>query len=209
MYIEIKDYTKVIKGARVLDDINAAFDRGHIYGIRGRNGSGKTMLLRAICGLIFPDKGSVSIDGMVIGKDRDFPESCGVLIGYPEFIPYLTAYENLKQLNRIRKLSSDERIREVLEEVGLDSNSSKIFHSFSMGMKQKLGIAAALMDHPALIILDEPTNALDQESIDRLHDILLKEKEGGACILVSSHDREELSELSDHIISMDSGRIVE
>lgn len=208
MYIEVSDVSKTIKGIKVLDHITLSMSTGKIYGVQGKNGSGKTMLLRAISGLIFPDQGKVTIDQDVIGKDLDFPKDIGILIGYPDFVPYLSAFDNLKQLNRIRKRSSEERIHEVLKEVGLEDAGDKIFRRFSMGMKQKLGIAAALMDHPKLLILDEPTNALDRESVANLRNLLIKEKERGCCILLSSHDKEEIEALSDEVIQMEDGKLI-
>ncbi len=209
MYIEVSDVSKTIKGIKVLDHITLSLSTGKIYGIQGKNGSGKTMLLRAISGLIFPDQGKVMVDQDILGKDRDFPKDIGILIGYPDFVPYLSALDNLKQLNRIRKRSNEERLYEVLQDVGLEDAGDKIFRRFSMGMKQKLGIAAALMDHPKLLILDEPTNALDRESVAKLRNLLIKEKERGSCILLSSHDKEEIEALSDEVIQMEDGKIIE
>ena len=188
MYVEIEALTKIIDKNKVLDDVSLEMDKGKIYGIKGKNGSGKTMLLRAICGLIKPTEGLVRVSGKHIGKDVTFPDSVGVLIENPGFIPSLSGYDNLKMLADIKGL------------IGKDK-------TYSLGMKQKLGIAAAIMESPELILLDEPTNALDEESVRKLLDILKEEKERGACIILASHDMEELTLLSDIIFIMEEGRV--
>ena len=210
MYIEIDDLTKVIDKHKVLDKVSIKLDKGKIYGIKGKNGSGKTMLLRAICGLIKPTEGEVRVGDKVIGKDATFPESVGVLIENPGFIPSFSGYENLKMLADIRKLIGKEDIEAVMEKVGLEKTCFKNkYRTYSLGMEQKLGIAAAIMEKPDLILLDEPTNALDEESVRKLLDILREEKGRGACILLASHDMEELTLLSDIIFIMEEGRLRE
>ena len=210
MYIEIDDLTKVIDKHKVLDKVSIKLDKGKIYGIKGKNGSGKTMLLRAICGLIKPTEGEVRVGDKVIGKDATFPESVGVLIENPGFIPSFSGYENLKMLADIRKLIGKEDIEAVMEKVGLEKACfKKKYRTYSLGMKQMLGIAAAIMEKPDLILLDEPTNALDEESVRKLLDILREEKGRGACIVLASHDMEELTLLSDIIFIMEEGRLRE
>jgi len=210
MYIEIDDLTKVIDKHKVLDKVSIKLDKGKIYGIKGKNGSGKTMLLRAICGLIKPTEGEVRVGDKVIGKDAAFPESVGVLIENPGFIPSFSGYENLKMLADIRKLIGKEDIEAVMEKVGLEKTCfKKKYRTYSLGMKQMLGIAAAIMEKPDLILLDEPTNALDEESVRKLLDILREEKGRGACIVLASHDMEELTLLSDIIFIMEEGRLRE
>ena len=208
MYVEIEALTKIIDKNKVLDDVYLAMDKGKIYGIKGKNGSGKTMLLRAICGLIKPTEGLVRVSGKQIGKDVTFPDSVGVLIENPGFIPSLSGYDNLKMLADIKGLIGKEEIEAVMEKVGLlKSCLKKKYKTYSLGMKQKLGIAAAIMESPELILLDEPTNALDEESVRKLLDILKEEKERGACIILASHDMEELTLLSDIIYIMEEGRV--
>jgi hypothetical protein len=183
-------------------------DKGKIYGIKGKNGSGKTMLLRAVCGLIKPTEGLVRVSGKQIGKDVTFPDSVGVLIENPGFIPSLSGYDNLKMLADIKGLIGKEEIEAAMEKVGLEKACfKKKYKTYSLGMKQKLGIAAAIMESPELILLDEPTNALDEESVRKLLDILKEEKERGACIILASHDMEELTLLSDIIFIMEEGRV--
>jgi hypothetical protein len=210
MYIEIDDLTKVIDKHKVLDKVSIKLEKGKIYGIKGKNGSGKTMLLRAICGLIKPTEGEVRVGEKVIGKDAAFPESVGVLIENPGFIPSFSGYENLKMLADIKKLIGKEDIEAVMEKVGLEKACfKKKYRTYSLGMKQMLGIAAAIMEKPDLILLDEPTNALDEESVRKLLDILREEKGRGACIVLASHDMEELTLLSDIIFIMEEGRLRE
>ena len=208
MYIKITDVNKTIKKAPILRDINLEFTGGKVYGLRGKNGSGKTMLMRAICGLITPDSGIIDIDGKILGKDISFPESIGVLIENPAFIGNYTGFKNLKVLASIQNRIGDEQIRKALEDIGLDLDDKRTYRKYSLGMKQKLGIAAAVMENPDIIILDEPINALDEVSVEKVHDILEEQKKRGAVIIIACHDKEELDQLSDEIIEISDGRII-
>lgn len=208
MELVIKDYTKIIRKVTVLDQINLTLTGGKIYGLRGKNGSGKTMLMRAITGLIRPTAGYVAVDGKKIGKDIDFPQSVGALIENPSFIQEYSAMDNLKVLAKLSGGIPEEDIRSILERVGLNAQESKPFGRFSLGMKQKLGIAAAVMGKPQLIILDEPINALDEYTVERIKELLLELRNEDRIILVACHDREELDYLSDVIIHIQEGRIV-
>ena len=193
---------------QALKDINLEFTGGKVYGLRGKNGSGKTMLMRAICGLITPDSGIIDIDGKILGKDISFPESIGVLIENPAFIGNYTGFKNLKVLAPIQNRIGDEQIRKALEDIGLDPDDKRTYRKYSLGMKQKLGIAAAVMENPDIIILDEPINALDEVSVEKVHDILEEQKKRGAVIIIACHDKEELDQLSDEIIEISDGRII-
>ena len=208
MYIKITDVNKTIKKAPILRDINVEFTGGKVYGLRGKNGSGKTMLMRAICGLITPDSGIIDIDGKILGKDISFPESIGVLIENPAFIGNYTGLKNLKVLASIQNRIGDEQIRKALEDIGLDPDDKRTYRKYSLGMKQKLGIAAAVMENPDIIILDELINALDDVSVEKVHDILEEQKKRGAVIIIACHDKEELDQLSDEIIEISDGRII-
>lgn len=207
MYIKITDVNKTIKKAPILRDINLEFTGGKVYGLRGKNGSGKTMLMRAICGLITPDSGIIDIDGKILGKDISFPESIGVLIENPSFIGNYTGFKNLKVLASIQNRIGDEQIRKALEDIGLDPDDKRTYRKYSLGMKQKLGIAAAVMENPDIIILDEPINALDDSGTEQVRQILLKHKQRGALIIIACHDADELEFLSDEIIEIAEGRI--
>lgn len=208
MYIEIKNVNKTIKKAPILRDINLLFEGGKVYGLKGKNGSGKTMLMRAICGLITPESGTIDINGKILGKDISFPESIGVLIENPSFISNYTGFKNLKVLASIKGIITDDRIREALEEIGLDPDDKRTFKKYSLGMKQKLGIAAAIMEEPDIVILDEPINALDEASVVNVREILARQKQRGAVIIIACHDKSELEALSDEIIEISEGRIV-
>lgn len=204
--IRIENLTKTIKHNKVLDNVNLSFEDGHIYGLVGRNGSGKTMLLRAICGLIFPDEGKIYINNKELHKDISFPENCGVIIENTELLNNFSAYDNLKILSRIKKKASDEIIREALKLVGLDPLSNMKVKAFSLGMKQRLSIAQAIFENPDILLLDEPTNALDEEGINDVRKILLKEKEEGKTILIASHNRDDINLLADTIINVSDGK---
>ena len=197
MVIKLTNVSKVIKKAKVLDNVNLELTSGKVYGLKGKNGSGKTMLMRVICGLISATEGTVEIDGKILGKDMTFPDSVGVLI------------ENPKVLASIQNRVDDEHIREVIHQVGLDPDDKRTYRKYSLGMKQKLGIAAAYMENPDLIILDEPINALDEAGAKQVHEILEEQKKRGALIIIACHDKEELEMLSDEIIEISEGRIIE
>ncbi|MDD4369592.1 MAG: ABC transporter ATP-binding protein [Anaerostipes sp.] len=207
MYLEVSNITKIIRNEIILDDISLSLERGKIYGLQGKNGSGKTMLMRAICGLLRPTKGNVTIDGKRLGDKMDFLPSVGALIENPGFIGQFTGYENLKMLADIKGLIGKTDIQDILERIGLENAEKKKYKAYSLGMKQKLGIAAAIMERPDVIILDEPTNALDEESMKNLHCILTEYKDHGSLILISCHDKEELEMLSDEIYEIENGKI--
>ena len=192
----------------VIDNVNIQFESGHIYGLRGKNGSGKTMLMRAICGLIHLGEGEIWLDDKLLGRDMEFPESVGALLENPGFMENDTAMRNLMTLAEIRNEIGEEEIKNTMEALGLDPYSKKKVKKYSLGMKQKLGIVAAIMEHPKLILLDEPTNALDTESIGKLNVLLQEEmKEYQPIIIIASHDRDELSMLCDTIYKVEKGRV--
>ncbi|APT18564.1 brca-like bacitracin transport atp-binding protein [Amylolactobacillus amylotrophicus DSM 20534] len=205
--INFTNYTKVIKKKTILDDITFQFDSGKIYGLHGRNGSGKTMILRAISGLIFPTSGSVQVGDQVIHKDVDFPAETGVIIEHTDLLPQYTAFDNLKMLSRINNVASDDDINSALLAVGLEGHEKEKVKSFSLGMRQKLSIAQAIFEHPKLLLLDEPTNALDQETIRDVRQILLGLKQDGATIIIASHNKEDLDVLADEILLIHDERI--
>lgn len=206
--IQLKNINKKIKGITILEDINLVFRSGQIYGLRGRNGCGKTMLMRTICGLMIPTGGEVVINGKVLHKDIKFPESIGALIENPSFLPHYTGYKNLKMLAELGGDVSDEDIESAMEKVGLDVEDKRIYRKYSLGMRQKLGIANALMGEPDIIILDEPINALDEESVEKVRNSLIELREKGKLIIIACHDKEELEYLSDVIFVLKDGRVV-
>ncbi len=207
--IKIEDLSKSIKGALILDKVSITLTSGKIYGLRGKNGSGKTMLMRAMSGLLIPDTGSVIINGKTLHKDISFPESIGILIENPSFLPQYTGFKNLKLLAGLTGNISDDEIRTALERVGLDPEDKRIYRKYSLGMKQKLGIANAIMGEPDIIILDEPINALDEESVKKIKKVLLEIRDKDKLIIIACHDREELEYLSDIIYEIKDGSIVD
>ncbi|MEE1077617.1 MAG: ATP-binding cassette domain-containing protein [Agathobacter sp.] len=208
MKIEIDHLFKTIGKNQVLDDICLTMEGGKIYGLKGKNGSGKTMLMRAIVGLIRPTSGSIYINDEKIGKDISFPRSVGVLIENPSFIRSFSGYRNLKALADINERISENEIKEMIRLVGLNPDDKRPYRKYSLGMKQRLGIAAALMEKPELILLDEPINALDEAGVKEIRDILVSLKDENRIIIVACHDKEELEFLSDEIIEISEGRIV-
>ncbi|WP_369361758.1 ATP-binding cassette domain-containing protein [Priestia megaterium] len=201
--------SKKIKKQYVLKDINYTFDTGMVYGLYGRNGSGKTMLLRALSGLIRPSEGSILIDNKKLHEDISFPPSIGVIIENTSLLPQYDAFTNLKILAKIKNIASGEDIKEAIKRVGLDPLSKLKVKKFSLGMKQRLSIAQAIFEKPDIILLDEPTNAIDEEGITSIRNLLLKEKDRGATIVIASHNKEDLTILADKKIIMNSGEIVD
>lgn len=209
MEIRLNHYTKVIGKRTILSDINLSFQSGEIVGLQGINGSGKTMLLRALCGLIYPTEGSLEIDGKVMGKDFSFPESVGALIESPAFLKEYTGKKNLEMIAALRGVASKEDIACAMKRIGLEPDDKRTYKKYSLGMKQKLGIAAAIMEKPDLIILDEPFNALDESSAQACQKIILEEKHRGALVFLACHDKTVLSGLSDVLYSIEEGKITD
>lgn len=194
-----------IKNAKLLSDINLTLHSGRVYGLRGRNGSGKTVLMKCICGFMRPTEGKVSVNGKVIHKDMDFLPSAGIIIEEPGFFPNYSGFKNLKILAGIQNTISDDKIRQTMELVGLDSTMKKPVGKYSLGMRQRLGIAQAMMEDPEILILDEPTNGLDEDGVEWFRQFILEQKEKGKLILLASHSREDIEMLSDEVYFMEKG----
>lgn len=207
--IEVKNVTKKIKDSEVLRNISMELHGGEVTGFAGTNGSGKTMLMRLISGLILPTEGEVKINGKVLGRDMEFPENIGILIENPAFLDCYSGFQNLKLLASLRRRVGDAEIMSALEMAGLDPHSRKKYKKYSLGMKQRLGIAGAIFEKPEILILDEPTNALDEAGILLLKQIVRQEKERGALVIISCHSSEILKELTDRIYVLESGQIKE
>ena len=205
--IKVNNVSLKIKKDMILRGINVEFERGKIHGIIGRNGSGKTMLMKCICGFIRPTEGEITVAGKRIGIDCDFPESVGIIIETPEFIPYYTGFKNLKLLADIRHKITDEDIRKSIELVGLDPKLKKSVKKYSLGMRQRLGLAQAIMENPDLLILDEPMNGLDKDGVGEMRKYLLDLKAQGKTILIASHSAEDIDVLCDDVVEMDKGRM--
>lgn len=207
--IAIQNLSKTIKSNAVIQDISMNLKSGVIYGFKGINGSGKTMLMRLICGLIRPTEGEIRINGKTLGKDLSFPESIGVFLENPAFLDSYSGFQNLKILASIKSVATDEDIRATLSRVGLSPNDKKKYRKYSLGMKQRLGIAAAIMEKPDIVILDEPTNSLDTDGVMLVKQIVQEEKVRGALVILSCHDGELLKDLSDEIFLLECGHLVE
>ncbi len=205
--IRVENVTKKFGSVTVLDRINISFQAGKIYGIIGRNGSGKTVLFKTMIGYLKPTGGRVVVGEKEIGKDIDFADNMGIIIENPGFLSRYTGYKNLEYLASIRKIIGKEQIRESMERVGLDPDSKKKVGKYSLGMKQRLGIAQAIMENPDILILDEPMNGLDNEGADDVRNILLKLKEEGKTIILASHNKEDIEILCDQVYEMDHGKL--
>lgn len=207
--ITINNVSLKIGKTQILDNINIAFEKGKIHGLIGRNGSGKTMLMKCICGFVKPTEGTVHVDGKQIGKDCDFPENVGIIIETPEFIPYYSGYMNLKLLADLNKKIDGNKIKETMKHVGLDPNLKRHVKKYSLGMRQRLGLAQAIMENPDLLILDEPMNGLDKDGVSDMRKYLLELKEQGKTILIASHSAEDIEILCDTVCEMDKGLLTE
>ena len=207
--IVVNEVSKSIYGVPIINSISMKLVSGNVYGFQGINGSGKTMLMRLICGLIYPTKGEIIIDGKRLGKEITFPQSVGLLLENPAFLDSYTGYENLEMLASIKNIITREEIHEAITSVGLDPLDKRKYKKFSLGMKQRLGIAAAIMEKPDILILDEPTNSLDSSGISLVKTILAKERERGAIIILACHDLPVLQDVSDEIFLLEQGKITE
>lgn len=204
--VKVENVTKYFKQEKVLDDVNMNLETGYIYGIVGKNGAGKTVLFKIIAGFIKPSSGKVTVAGKIIGVDRDFPDSLGLIIETPGFLSQYNAYQNLLYLANINNKISKEDVKESIRMVGLDPDSNKKVGKFSLGMRQRLGIAQAIMENPNLIILDEPMNGLDKKGIEDVKELLLKLKGDGKTILMASHYAEDM-EICDEVFQMEDGKL--
>ena len=207
--IKIENLVKTIKGNKVIDNITLTLTSPKIVGFKGINGSGKTMLMRLICGLIKPTDGKITINGKVLHKDISFPESVGILIENPAFLDGYSGFENLKMLASIKNIVKDYQIKDIIRAVGLNPDDKKHYKKYSLGMKQRLGIACALMESPDIIILDEPTNALDSDGITTVKELIVQKREEGALVIISCHDIDILKELSEEIYVLEQGKLTD
>lgn len=207
MKIVIESVSKEIRGSVILKDVDLELCSGTIYGLQGPNGSGKTMLIRLIAGLIRPSSGKVCIDGKQLGKAIDFPDSMGLLIENPAFLPGYTGADNLELLAGIQMKIDTPEIHQALRTVGLDPNDKRKFRKYSLGMKQRLGIAAAIMENPMLILLDEPFNALDEQGVNQMRQVIMDQRDRGALIVIACHDANILESMADEIYCVYGGNV--
>lgn len=204
---EIKNVSKRFGDETVVREVSLSLEPGKIYGIAGRNGSGKTVLFKMVIGFLRPTMGKIFVHGKEIGKDADFAEDTGIIIETPGFLGGFSGYKNLEYLAAIKKKIGREEIRKSMELVGLDPDSRKKVKKYSLGMRQRLGIAQAIMEHPKFLVLDEPMNGLDREGAAEIRELFLRLKEKGTTILLSSHHREDMEELCDKVYGMEDGRL--
>ena len=203
--IEISNVNLNIRKTPILKDVSAHFERGKIHGLIGRNGSGKTMLMKCVCGFVKPSSGEIFVGGLKIGKDCDFPKNIGIIIETPGFVPYYSGYKNLKLLADLNKKITAAEVREAMIKVGLDPYIKRSVKKYSLGMRQRLGLAQAIMENPELLILDEPMNGLDKDGVRDMRQYLLDLKSQGKTILIASHSAEDIDVLCDTVCEMDKG----
>ena len=203
--IIIENLRKSFGEEEILHGICREFETGKIHGIVGNNGSGKTVMMKCICGFLRPDEGHVFVNGLEVGKDIDFPEDMGIIIETPGFLPGVTGMKNLKLLASLRGIADDRRIRQTIERVGLASKLRKPVSKYSLGMRQRLGIAQAIMEDPSLLILDEPFNGLDKHGVAKIRSLIKELRAEGKTILLASHNQADIDELCDTVCEMDAG----
>lgn len=207
--IEVKGLSKSFGKNKVLDDVNIGFAAQRIHGIIGRNGSGKTMLFKCILGMMPFSDGEITVNGKRIGKDIDVPENVGMIIESPGFLAGYSGYANLRLLSRIKNVIGRDEITRAIQTVGLDPASRKRVGKYSMGMRQRLCIAQAIMENPSLLILDEPMNGLDNRGVGEIRELLLNLKNQGKTILIASHNPEDIRQLCDTVCEMDCGKLTQ
>ena len=203
--ISVKNLSKDFGQERVLKSVTRDFEKGKIHGIVGNNGSGKTVLMKCICGFLIPDGGSITVNGKRVGKDVDFPPDLGLIIETPGFLPNMTGVKNLEILASLNKKIGLEQIAAAIRRVGLDPLMKKPVGKYSLGMRQRLGIAQAIMENPSLLILDEPLNGLDKHGVREMRQLIKGLKEQGKTILLASHNQGDIDELCDTVCEMDAG----
>ncbi len=207
--IKVDNVIKKFGSEIALNNVSIEFERGKIYGIVGRNGSGKTVLFKTIIGFLKPTGGRIIVGGKEIGKDTDFADNIGIIIETPGFLSAYSGYKNLEYLASIKNRIGKNEIKKSMERVGLDPNSKKKVGKYSLGMRQRLGIAQAIMENPDILILDEPMNGLDNQGVKEVREILLNLKEEGKSIILASHNKEDIEALCDKVYEMDHGKLTE
>lgn len=203
--IEVQHVNKSFGEEQVLKDVTHSFEIGQIHGIVGNNGSGKTVLMKCICGFLQPDSGRILVHRKQVGKETDFPEDIGIIIETPGFLPHLSGFQNLKILASLKRIANDHTIRDTIELVGLDPNLKKPVGKYSLGMRQRLGLAQALMEDPSLLILDEPFNGLDKNGAQHIRELIKNLRYQGKTVILASHNQMDIDELCDTVCEMDAG----
>lgn len=209
MAIRIRNVSKIFGEEKVLNHITHDFECGMVHGIVGMNGSGKTVLLKCICGFLFPERGQIYVEGKLVGRDIDFPESLGMIIESPGFLPNLSGFKNLKLLASLRGKIDDETIRRAIRRVGLDPESKKNVGKYSLGMRERLGIAQAIVEDPNILILDEPFNGLDKRGVQEVYELIAELNDQGKTIFLVSHNAVDIEMLCDTVCEMEAGELKE
>lgn len=205
--IEVLDVNKSFGEEHVLKNVTHIFEKGKIHGIVGNNGSGKTVLMKCICGFLRPDTGEIFVNHKQVGRETDFPEDIGIIIETPGFLPHLSGFQNLKILASLQKKANNRTICTVMEQVGLDPDMRKPVGQYSLGMRQRLGFAQALMEDPSLLILDEPLNGLDKHGAQHIRNVIKGLREEGKTVILASHNQIDINELCDTVCEMDAGNL--
>ena len=203
--ISVQGVSKSFGDAQVLRDVDRDFEEGKVHGIVGNNGSGKTVLMKCICGFLPPSNGKILVRGKQVGRDMDFPDDTGIIIETPGFLPNLTGMKNLELLASLRRRVDRAGIRETIRRVGLDPDMKKPVGKYSLGMRQRLGIAQAIMENPSILILDEPFNGLDKTGVAHMREVIKSLREQGKTIILASHNQMDIDELCDTVCEMDAG----
>ena len=203
--IKVKNCSLTLRNNDILKNVSAEFEKGKIHGLIGRNGSGKTMLMKCICGFVKPTSGEITVNEKVVGRDCDFPDSVGIIIETPGFVPYYSGYKNLKLLADLTGKINGEQVKEAIKQVGIDPDMKRHVKKYSLGMRQRLGLAQAIMEDPEILILDEPMNGLDKDGVNDMRKYLLEFKQRGKTILIVSHSSEDIEVLCDTVLEMDKG----
>lgn len=203
--IKVKNCSLTLRNNDILKNVSAEFEKGKIHGLIGRNGSGKTMLMKCICGFVKPTSGEITVNEKVVGRDCDFPDSVGIIIETPGFVPYYSGYKNLKLLADLTGKINGEQVKKAIKQVGLDPDMKRHVKKYSLGMRQRLGLAQAIMEDPEILILDEPMNGLDKDGVNDMRKYLLEFKQRGKTILIVSHSSEDIEVLCDTVSEMDKG----
>lgn len=207
--IQVEDVSKQFGDAQVLTHVSREFEEGKIHGIVGNNGSGKTVLMKCICGFLLPTEGKILVRGKQVGRDMDFPDDAGIIIETPGFLPNLTGMKNLELLASLRRRVNRDGIRQTIARVGLDPDMKKPVGKYSLGMRQRLGIAQAIMENPSLLILDEPLNGLDKHGVAQMRELIKELRAQGKTIILASHNQGDIDELCDTVCEMDGGILTE
>lgn len=203
--IKVKNCSLTLRNNDILKNVSAEFEKGKIHGLIGRNGSGKTMLMKCICGFVKPTSGEITVNEKVVGRDCDFPDSVGIIIETPGFVPYYSGYKNLKLLADLTGKINGEQVKKAIKQVGIDPDMKRHVKKYSLGMRQRLGLAQAIMEDPEILILDEPMNGLDKDGVNDMRKYLLEFKQRGKTILIVSHSSEDIEVLCDTVSEMDKG----